>query len=300
MEACYAEGSKSRGDAVPQISLRPLAHQNCIRRDRIVAVAPANGDSGQSFGLVSSLKPSQQPLRFLLRQSPSDHRLRHSPLVLSSTNKCLAQSNKSLDLGRATKRRSALPATQSGGAEYRRLTRSANLPWPANGWGLFSVPWIMKPRTVYDKAVQDFTQTARLQATLNQHFRQASFAEFEMLMGLDDEVLKRYGLPRSILERALIEVYRTVVLNQEKSRPLDRRRCKMSGKKTVLGTAAVAIAIASTSVAGAAESIRIGELNSYTAGADFTRPYRNGWIMAIEEINAAGGVVLAQNSIWHD
>ena len=53
----------------------------------------------------------------------------------------------------------------------------------------------MKPRTVYEKAVQDFTQTARLQATLNQHFRQASFAEFEMLMELDDEVLKRYGLP---------------------------------------------------------------------------------------------------------
>jgi hypothetical protein len=79
----------------------------------------------------------------------------------------------------------------------------------------------MKPRTVYERAVQDFIQTARLQATLNQHFRQASFAEFELLMGLDDEVLKRYGLPRPILERALIEVYRTVVLDQEKSRPLD-------------------------------------------------------------------------------
>jgi hypothetical protein len=79
----------------------------------------------------------------------------------------------------------------------------------------------MKPRTVYEKAVQDFIQTARLQATLNQHFRQASFAEFELLMGLDHEVLKRYGLPRPILERALIEVYRTVVLDQEKSRPLD-------------------------------------------------------------------------------
>jgi hypothetical protein len=74
----------------------------------------------------------------------------------------------------------------------------------------------MKPRTVYEKAVQDFIQTARLQATLNQHFRQASFAEFELLMGLDDEVLKRYGLPRPILERALIEVYRTVVLDQQR------------------------------------------------------------------------------------
>ena len=46
-----------------------------------------------------------------------------------------------------------------------------------------------KPRTVYEKAVQDFTETARRLARLNQHFRQASFAEFEMLMGLDDEVL---------------------------------------------------------------------------------------------------------------
>ena len=55
-----AEGSKSRGDAVPQISLRPLPHQNCIRRDRIVAVAPTNGDSGQSLGLVSSFKRSQR------------------------------------------------------------------------------------------------------------------------------------------------------------------------------------------------------------------------------------------------
>ena len=69
----------------------------------------------------------------------------------------------------------------------------------------------MKPRTVYEKAVQDFTQTALLLASLNQRFRQASFAEFEMLMGLDDEALKRYGLPKPIVERALIEVYETVV-----------------------------------------------------------------------------------------
>ena len=74
----------------------------------------------------------------------------------------------------------------------------------------------MKPRTVYEKAGQDFTQTARLLATLNQLFRQASFAEFEMLMGLDDEALKRYGLPKSIIERALKEVYRTVVLDQKR------------------------------------------------------------------------------------
>jgi hypothetical protein len=84
MEACYAEGSKSRGDAVPQISLRPLAHQNCIQRDRIVAVAPTDGDSGQSFGLeFSSFKLRQQSLRFPLRQPASNHRLRYLLLGLA-------------------------------------------------------------------------------------------------------------------------------------------------------------------------------------------------------------------------
>ena len=73
----------------------------------------------------------------------------------------------------------------------------------------------MKPRTVYEKAVQDFTETARQLAT-NQRFRQASFAEFEMLMGLDDEALKRYGLPKPNVVRALMEAYQTVVLDQER------------------------------------------------------------------------------------
>jgi hypothetical protein len=73
----------------------------------------------------------------------------------------------------------------------------------------------MKPRTVYEKAVQDFTEIAQQLARLNPHFRQASFAEFEMLMGLDDEVLKRYGLPKPTVERALLEVYQTVVLSRD-------------------------------------------------------------------------------------
>ena len=76
----------------------------------------------------------------------------------------------------------------------------------------------MKPRTVYEKAVRDFTETARRLARLDQHFRQASFAEFKMLMGFDDKVLKRYGLPKPIGERALIEVYETVVLGQQRYR----------------------------------------------------------------------------------
>ena len=76
----------------------------------------------------------------------------------------------------------------------------------------------IKPRTVYEKAVQDFTETARRLARLDQHFRQTSFAEFTMLMTFDDEVLKRYGLPKSMVERALIKVYQTVVLGQQRNR----------------------------------------------------------------------------------
>lgn len=37
--------------------------------------------------------------------------------------------------------------------------------------------------------------------------------------------------------------------------------------------------------------IHIGEINSYTAQPAFTLPYRNGWQLAVEEVNAAGGVL---------
>jgi branched-chain amino acid transport system substrate-binding protein len=36
--------------------------------------------------------------------------------------------------------------------------------------------------------------------------------------------------------------------------------------------------------------IRIGEINSYTSAPAFAEPYRNGWQLAVAEINAAGGV----------
>ncbi len=40
----------------------------------------------------------------------------------------------------------------------------------------------------------------------------------------------------------------------------------------------------------AAETIKIGEINTYSKLTNFTFPYRNGWQLALEEINAAGGV----------
>jgi len=39
-----------------------------------------------------------------------------------------------------------------------------------------------------------------------------------------------------------------------------------------------------------ADDIKIGEINSYSAIPAFTEPYRKGWRLAVEEINAAGGV----------
>src|SRR5262245_19078074 len=87
--------------------------------------------------------------------------------------------------------------------------------------GAFSAWDQMKPRTVYEKAVQDFTETARRLAGLDQHFRQASFAEFKMLMAFeafDDEALKRYGLSKPMVEQVLIKVYQTVVLGQKRNR----------------------------------------------------------------------------------
>ena len=41
----------------------------------------------------------------------------------------------------------------------------------------------------------------------------------------------------------------------------------------------------------AAETIRVGEINSYKAQPAFLEPYRNGWQLAMEQVNAAGGVL---------
>jgi len=43
-------------------------------------------------------------------------------------------------------------------------------------------------------------------------------------------------------------------------------------------------------VTDAADTIKIGEINTYSKLTNFTFPYRNGWQLALEEINTAGGV----------
>ncbi len=43
--------------------------------------------------------------------------------------------------------------------------------------------------------------------------------------------------------------------------------------------------------ARAQDTIKIGELNSYKAQPAFLEPYKKGWELAVEEVNAAGGVL---------
>ena len=52
----------------------------------------------------------------------------------------------------------------------------------------------------------------------------------------------------------------------------------------------IALLSAVSAAAHAQSTIRIGELNSYKAFPAFLEPYRKGWTLAVEEINAAGGV----------
>lgn len=47
---------------------------------------------------------------------------------------------------------------------------------------------------------------------------------------------------------------------------------------------------AGTQPANGADPIRIGELSSYNKFATFSVPYRNGWQLAVSEINASGGI----------
>ncbi|KND59891.1 branched-chain amino acid-binding protein [Candidatus Burkholderia verschuerenii] len=47
---------------------------------------------------------------------------------------------------------------------------------------------------------------------------------------------------------------------------------------------------ASVSFAAHADTIKIGEINSYKVVPAFLMPYRNGWNLALDQINAAGGV----------
>jgi branched-chain amino acid transport system substrate-binding protein len=49
--------------------------------------------------------------------------------------------------------------------------------------------------------------------------------------------------------------------------------------------------VASANTVLAQTPIKIGEINSYSAIPQFTQPYKQGWQLAVEEINAQGGLL---------
>ena len=59
----------------------------------------------------------------------------------------------------------------------------------------------------------------------------------------------------------------------------------------LLSSAALAIAAAVSSPAAAQGTIKIGEMNSYKVFPAFLEPYKKGWELALEEVNASGGVL---------
>ncbi len=61
-------------------------------------------------------------------------------------------------------------------------------------------------------------------------------------------------------------------------------------RRAFLGATAALAAPAIVRAQGSAP-IRIGEVSSYTSAPGFTLPYRNGWTLAVEQVNAAGGVL---------
>ncbi|WP_114912553.1 ABC transporter substrate-binding protein [Acidibrevibacterium fodinaquatile] len=61
-------------------------------------------------------------------------------------------------------------------------------------------------------------------------------------------------------------------------------------RRALLATGTAALAAPRLVRAEASTPIRIGEINSYSAVPAFTLPYRNGWQLALEHVNAAGGV----------
>src|SRR3954454_12455436 len=58
-----------------------------------------------------------------------------------------------------------------------------------------------------------------------------------------------------------------------------------------LFAAAALAALVTTVPAQAQDTIKIGEINSYKAQPAFLDPYKKGWELAVEEVNAAGGVL---------
>jgi branched-chain amino acid transport system substrate-binding protein len=65
---------------------------------------------------------------------------------------------------------------------------------------------------------------------------------------------------------------------------------KMRRSRYFLGAGLAMLVSGMAQTAVAQSEIKIGEINSYSLLPAFTEPYRKGWQLAVEEINAGGGI----------
>ena len=67
----------------------------------------------------------------------------------------------------------------------------------------------------------------------------------------------------------------------------------MTTRRQIVVTSAVVGAAVALPIGARSQSvpIRIGEINSYSTIPQFTVPYRMGWQLAVDEANAAGGLL---------
>ncbi|WP_374634119.1 ABC transporter substrate-binding protein [Ferrovibrio sp.] len=63
------------------------------------------------------------------------------------------------------------------------------------------------------------------------------------------------------------------------------------GIKAVFGVALAAALTGGAGAASAQDTIKLGEMNSYKNFAAFLEPYKKGWELAVDEINASGGLL---------
>lgn len=68
-------------------------------------------------------------------------------------------------------------------------------------------------------------------------------------------------------------------------------KVSISRRLALAFAAAALLGVGGTGTRAQQGPIKIGELNSYARWAAFTVPYRNGWQLALDEINAKGGVL---------
>src|SRR5262245_58072600 len=69
------------------------------------------------------------------------------------------------------------------------------------------------------------------------------------------------------------------------------KRGSAEGHPLIALRASLAVVVLAVALPGSAQTIKLGELNSYKVFPAFLEPYKRGMELAVEEVNASGGVL---------